>query len=102
MSTDDIAFLSGRRAKITYLVLLELATFLAFLTISPSWMGIFEPRFIGACGSVMIGLAIPFFIPMDIRAKLEETIRDSRGRERELIDRINVLTQQARNKDGLS
>lgn len=102
MTEEVKALLTGRKALLTYLFLLELSTFFGFVSVKATWKGIFDPTFIGPCGSVMILQAIPFFIPKQIIEYFTRYVAENQVREDVLMARAKDAREAREAKDGTS
>jgi hypothetical protein len=85
---QETALLHGNVAKWVYFVLMELVIFFGYVSVSPSWMGIVDTRFVGPWGVTSIMTAIPFLIPKRDRPDFDAQIAQINATQALLLDRI--------------
>lgn len=86
----DTALLKGKVARWVYFVILEGITFFSMVSISPSWMGVFDTHFLGPCLSTMLLNSIPFLIPSSDRQLLVAQLAESERHRLALLDQIRA------------
>lgn len=95
---QETALLKGKIARWAYFVILEAITFFSMVSISPSWMGVFDTHFLGPCLSTMLLNSIPFLIPSADRAQLAGQLAESERHRIALLDQIKTYEGVVRDK----
>ena len=95
---QETALLKGKLARWAYFVILEAITFFSMVSISPSWMGVFDTHFLGPCLSTMLLNSIPFLIPSSDRALLAGQLAESERHRVSLLDQIKTYEGVIRDK----
>lgn len=95
---QETALLKGKLARWAYFVILEAITFFSMVSISPSWMGVFDTHFLGPCLSTMLLNSIPFLIPSADRQLLAGQLAESERHRLALLEQIRTYDGVVRDK----